>query len=472
MEQCFLAVDIGASSGRHILGSIKEGSLFFEEIYRFENGMKNKNGHLCWSTKSLFLNIIEGMKKCREIGKIPASIGIDTWGCDFVLLDENDQVVGDTVAYRDKRTTGMDDVLSRSISPEELYSRTGIQKQIFNTVYQLTAIKEKNPEMLEKARTFLMIPDYFNFLLCGKKANEYTNATTTGMVNAASKQWDRELFEKAGFPADIFLPLSTPGTVLGDLLPEIAEQVGFSCKVVLPCTHDTGSAVAALPCTDTAADGKMPLYISSGTWSLLGTEQMEPRTGEQMRALNFTNEGGYDYRFRILKNIMGLWMIQSLRKELAASHGKISFDELDGSAEKQDIPSIVDCNEQCFLAPDSMTDMVKLRCAQTGQRVPETPGELAAVVYNSLAVCYANAVKELESIFGCTYTDLYIIGGGSRSVLLNTLTAKKTGLNVHTGPSEATAIGNCLVQMISAGVFADLQEARASVKNYVALGGN
>ena len=471
MSRDFLAIDIGASSGRHFACHRTDDgkSLAFEEMFRFSNGMVKRGGHLCWELDRLFDNIIEGMKVSSQKGVIPYSVGIDTWGVDFVLLDKDDRILGDTVAYRDSRTEGMAEKAAAIISEEELYGRTGTQKQPFNTIYQLLSIKQNNPEYLEKAESFLMVPDYFNFLLTGKKSNEYTNATTTGLVDAKKKDWDRELISNLGLPEKIFMPLTMPGTLLGKVTRQVEEKIGYSCNVVVPCTHDTGSAVAALPVDD---DEAQKLYISSGTWSLLVTELKEPFITPDSRKRNYTNEGGYGYRFRFLKNIMGLWMIQSVKKELEAAAGKkIAFDDIDNDACKSRIDSLVDCNDKVFLAPSSMIQAVKDYCASHGEQVPETQGELAAVIYRSLASSYKKAVAELEELTGSRFTRLNIIGGGSKSELLNKITAEVTGLEVLTGPCEATAIGNIIVQMISAGEYKDLTEARREIKNYLLNGG-
>lgn len=463
METFFLAVDIGASSGRHIIGHKEDGKLCMKEIHRFENGMVERNGHLCWNLDILFNHIKEGMKKCLAEGITPKSVGIDTWGCDFVLLDSDKKLLGDFVAYRDSRTTGIPEKVAAIIPDSELYEATGLQKQPFNTLYQLMALKESSPELLEKAQYFLTVPDYFNYLLSGEITNEYTCASTTELVNASRMDWDYDLIKKLGLPERLFKPVTKPGTIIGKLLPSIVEEVGFNCDVIAPCTHDTGSAVAALPVCGDKKDGET-LYISSGTWSLLGTELASPEKSEKARLLNYTNEGGYEGRYRFLKNIMGLWMIQSIKKELQEREGrKIPFDELDQEAEKATIASVVDCNSSVFLAPASMIEAVQEECRKKGCQVPETKGELASVVYNSLALCYAEAVKQLGEIFKRTYTDLYIIGGGSKSLLLNKRTAEKTGLTVHTGPVEATAAGNLLVQMLTAGVFSSLEDARKCV---------
>lgn len=455
MGQYYLAVDIGASSGRHILGTVQDGKMELEEVYRFSNGMNMVDGQLCWDTKELSDQILAGMKRCGELGKIPYSVGIDTWAVDFVLLDQKNRLLGRPAGYRDERTKGMDEEVYRKIPEKELYSRTGIQKQIFNTVYQLMAVKTRTPGLLEQAESMLMIPDYFHYLLTGAKYQEYTNATTTQLVSPVTKQWDYELIERLGYPQKLFGPLSMPGTVAGSLLPEIQAVTGYDCKVVLPATHDTASAVLAVPSWE-----EDMLYISSGTWSLMGTERPEADCREESRSHNFTNEGGYDFRFRYLKNIMGLWMIQSVKRELEKEY---SFAELCELASKETIASLVDCNDDRFLAPDSMIDAVKGFCAMTGQQVPETPGELAAVIYNSLAKCYGDTVEELEELTGKQYRQIHIVGGGSNADYLNALTARRTKRTVYAGPGEATAIGNLAAQMIAAGEFSGIKEARAAV---------
>lgn len=458
MEQYYLAVDIGASSGRHILGHVKQGRMVLEEIYRFPNGMKQMDGQLCWDVEELFSHIISGMKKCRELGKIPVSLGIDTWAVDYVLLDEQDRIVGNVVGYRDGRTKGMDDLVYDSISFDELYERTGIQKQIFNTIYQFMAVKRQHPEYLEKAKTMLMIPDYFHYRLTGEKKQEYTNATTTQLVNPKTNTWDYELIKKLGYPLEWFGELSMPGTLAGELTEEIQNQVGYQCKVVLPATHDTGSAVLAVPSNE-----ENMLYISSGTWSLMGTERKEADCSLESMRHNFTNEGGYEYRFRYLKNIMGLWMIQSVKKELASMGQDYSFGEICDMASKEQISSLVDCNDQVFLAPESMIQAVKDFCRKEGQQVPETPAQLGAVIYNSLAKCYGQTIEELEQAAKVHYSQIHIVGGGANADYLNQLTAKYTNRPVYAGPTEATAIGNLAAQMIRAGEYSGLTEAREAI---------
>ncbi len=456
MEKYYLAIDIGASSGRHMLASMKDGRMQLEEVYRFPNGMDNKNGTLCWDVERLFTEIKNGLKKCKEIGKIPVSMGIDTWGVDYVLLDKDNKILGDTVGYRDSRTEGMDEKVYETISQNDLYARTGIQKQIFNTVYQLMAVKESHPEYLEQAESILMIPDYFHFLLTGVKKNEYTNATTGQLISPKTNDWDYELIDMLGYNSRMFQPVSMPGTVVGEFTKEVQDEVGFNCTVVLPATHDTGSAVLAVPTNDDDA-----VYISSGTWSLMGIERKEADCSMESMKANFTNEGGYDHRFRYLKNIMGLWMIQSVKKEFTED---LSFAEICKMASKETISSIVDCNDDCFLAPESMIEAVQKFCRDTNQQVPETVGEISSVIYNSLAKCYGDTVEEIENITGKNYSTIYVVGGGSNAGYLNELTAKYTGRKVSAGPSEATAIGNIIVQLLHDGVFADLPEARNCVK--------
>ena len=455
MERYYLAVDIGASGGRHMLAHMEDGKLILEEIYRFQNGMTEKDGELCWDVDSLFAEIKTGMKKCAQEGKIPVSMGIDTWAVDFVLLDKQNQRIGNVVAYRDKRTDGVDNRVYRIIPEERLYERTGIQKQKFNTIYQLMALRQMKAEYLESAQKLLLIPDYFHFLLTGVAATEYTNATTTQLVDPNTKNWDMGLIEKLNFRGDIFQEIRLPGTELGYLTEEMQAEVGFNCKVVLPATHDTASAVMAVP-----AAGDDVLYISSGTWSLLGTELPEANCSKESRMRNFTNEGGYAYRFRYLKNIMGLWMIQSVKREIG---GELSFGEICEMASKEKITSLVDCNDERFLNPENMTKEVQKACKESGQQVPGGLAQTAAVIYQSLANCYAEAIEGLEVVTGKHYEKIHIVGGGANADYLNSLTAKTTKKQVLAGPVEATATGNVMAQMIADGVWRNLQDARACI---------
>ena len=473
MQPYYLAIDIGASSGRHILGSVQEGKIVLEEIRRFDNKQVRQNGHDCWDMDNLWNGIVDGLKACKALGKIPATVGIDTWAVDYVLLDRDGRQLGDAVAYRDKRTERMDKVVESIVSPTELYAKTGIQKQIFNTIYQLTALKQEHPEQLEQAESLMMIPDWFNYRLTGVKKQEYTNASSTNLVNAAEKVWDIELIERLGLPTKLFGELSMPGTVVGELTEEMREIVGFNTTVILPATHDTGSAFLAVPARDESA-----VYLSSGTWSLLGVENEKPITSEASRLQNFTNEGGAWYRFRYLKNIMGLWMIQSIRRELNGvayvagkeskyASGRIhSFPDLIAEAQSAaDFPSVVDANNDSFLAPDSMIDAIKAYCEKSGQPAPQTVGEIMQCVYRSLSKCYRDAIAGLSALTGKTYASVNIVGGGCQDMYLNQMTANATGLPVYAGPVEGTAIGNLIVQMIAAKEFDSLQEARDAIKN-------
>ena len=453
MNTYYLAVDIGASSGRHILGWMENGKILLEEIYRFPNGTALKNGHQCWDHEGLFTHIVAGLKKAKEIGKVPSYLGIDTWGVDFLLLDKDGSVIGDSVGYRDKRTEGMDAEVYKLIPEAELYARTGIQKQLYNTVYQLMALKTQNPEQLEAAETFLMMPDYLNYRLTGVAHQEYTNATTAQLVNIETGEWDLELLEKLGYPTKLFQnKLSMPGEVVGKLSPEIVSEIGYDLTVIHPASHDTGSAVLAVP---TNSDNVA--YLSSGTWSLMGIERLIPDSSEKACAHNFTNEGGVDHRFRFLKNIMGLWIIQSIRKELG---GKYSFAELcDMATALGDTPYRIDVNDHSFLAPDSMMDAIRAYC-----KAPEMPlDHMLVAVYRGLAECYAETIREITEMSGKAPDALHIIGGGSKDDYLNELTAKALDIPVYAGPTEATAIGNLLAQMIGTGVFSSIAEARETV---------
>lgn len=459
MKKYYLAVDIGASSGRHILAHMEQGRIVLEEMHRFPNQMFEKDGELCWDVEQLFREIKVGMRACADAGKIPVSIGVDTWGVDFVLLDADGGRVGNAVAYRDKRTDGADEWVYQVVPEQELYHRTGIQKQNFNTIYQLMALQRKKREELGQAKALLMIPDYFHYLLTGIMASEYTIATTSQLVNPGTKKWDMELIRALGFNGEIFQEIRQPGSILGELKEGIRKEVGFNCKVVLPAEHDTASAVMAVPaCGEEVGEGI--LYISSGTWSLLGTELSTADCSEQSRIYNFTNEGGYGCRFRYLKNIMGLWMIQSVKREIGAGY---SFAEICAMAEGRKIASVVDCNAQRFLNPGNMTQEIQKACEESGQQVPQNLAETAAVIYRSLAICYAQAVWKLEGLTGKQFSQIHVIGGGSNADYLNRLTAQAAGMCVLAGPTEATATGNAVAQMIADGVWEDLGKARECV---------
>ncbi len=463
----YLAIDIGASSGRHIVGSVVDGKITLEEVYRFDNRQVRVNGHDCWDLEGLVASVKSGIAAAKEKYTID-SIGIDTWGVDFVLLDASGQLCCDPVAYRDARTAGADaEIESQVISFEELYARTGIQKASYNTIYQLWALKKERPEQLAQAAHFLMVPEYLTYRLTGKIVHEYTESSTTALLDAVKKDWDYDLIEKLGLPTRIFGRLEMPGTIAGDY-----EGI----PVVLPAMHDTGSAYLAVPARDDKA-----VYLSSGTWSLLGVENEEAITTPASCAANFTNEGGAWGRYRYLKNIMGSWIIQSIRRELngvsyvegkgrEASEAALatltdyepsktySFDDLErASRAAEAFTETFDVQDARFMNPPSMIGAV-LSLAS-----PKTVGELMQCVYSSLALCYATAIRNLSKVTGKTYTSLNIVGGGSKDKYLNELTARATGLEVLTGPTEGTAIGNLIVQMIAGGEFADLAAARQAI---------
>lgn len=450
----YLSIDIGASSGRHILSSVQNGKLVLEEVYRFENGMTQKDGHLVWEYEKLFSNIIAGLKECKKLDKIPVSVGIDTWGVDYALIDADGKVIGDVYAYRDGRTEEPIKKVHEIIPFETLYKRTGSQFQIYNTIYQLYT--DKLSGKLDKAERFLMMPDFFNYLLTGVMKNEFTNASTTGLMSAKTRDWDMETVKELGLPEKLFKELSDPATLVGNLKPEIAKEIGYDLKVVLPATHDTASAVMAVP------EIGQPLYISSGTWSLLGIESPVAISTEEALKENFTNEGGYERSTRFLKNIMGLWMIQCVRREYNKKYSWGDFVTL--SKEVKDFDSIVDVNDNSFLAPVSMIEAIKDYCRKTGQKVPETPGEIALCVYDSLAVCYKRAVETVERVTGYKFDTIHIVGGGCQNAYLNELTAKRTGRRVVAGPVEATAIGNALSQLLYDGAVKNINEAKELVK--------
>ena len=468
----YLAIDIGASSGRHILGRVEDGKILLEEVFRFENSQVRQDGHDCWDIDKLVDSVKAGIDEAMKKAEI-ASIGLDTWGVDFVLLDENGDRCSDAVAYRDTRTAGADAEIEKEVlSFSDLYRRGGIQKTSFNTIYQLWALKKEHPEQLARAEHFLMVPEYINYRLTGKIVHEYTDSSTTALLDAAKKDWDFGLIEKLGLPKRIFGKLEMPGATVG-------EYKGV--KVVLPALHDTGSAYLAVPARDDQA-----VYLSSGTWSLLGVENDRPITNKVAELANFTNEGGAWGRYRFLKNIMGLWMIQSIRRELngvkyvegkdgeatAEALAKLtdyekgrqySFGDLSNIARGENTYNVlVDVNEQRFMNPDSMIGEVMKAASESG-RAPTTVGELMQCVYKSLADCYADAIRNLSEITGKSYTSLNIVGGGCQDLYLNALTAEATGLEVFAGPIEGTAIGNLIVQMIAGGEFKDLAEARKAI---------
>ncbi len=445
----YLAVDIGASSGRHILGHLENGQIKLEEIYRFENGMKKVDGHLIWDTEELFSNVVAGLKECASLGIVPQSVAIDTWGVDYVLLDKELKELAPVFAYRDARTEGVPEKVDAIIPRQKLYERTGIQSQNFNTIYQLMCDKESGK--LDKAAHILMIPEYLAYRLSGVLSNEYTVASTSGLVGAHSKQWDTELMDMLGINSDIFKPLSKSGTVLGKFLPQLAKEIGFDTNVLLAAGHDTASAIAAIPIDEGG------MYISSGTWSLVGVENKVPVTNENALSANFTNEGGVEYRYRFLKNIMGMWLFQNIRKELDK---KFTYDQMMQMAMDSKFTQTVDVTDSCFNAPDSMIDAFKTKLGMPDLDI----ADVLSCVYHSLAKSYKECVEQIERLSGNTIPSIQIVGGGSKDRYLNSLTSKYTGKIVYTGLTEATALGNILTQLMSDESIT-LTEVRQIVKN-------
>ena len=426
----FLAIDIGASSGRHIVGWKEEGVIHTKEVYRFPNGVREENGHLTWDVRKLFSGVIMGLLEAFRAYPRIESLSIDTWGVDYVLL-KGDEEVYPVYAYRDSRTEAVIPQVHEKISFSELYRHTGCQFQPFNTVYQL--YDEKVNGRLEGVTDMLMMPEYLMWKLCGFKVREYTNATTMGMVNAKTSEFDMEIVGTLGYPKHLFQKLSQPGTVLGMLRPDIAKAVGGNCKVVLCATHDTGSAVEGIP-----MEGNHP-YISSGTWSLLGVKTPKPITDAGSETANYSNEGGVGYN-RYQKNNMGMWLVNELQRELCPD---MKFSEIVKLAEESLCEKIVDANAPEFLAPKSM----KIAFNQATGNALATIGDYFRCAYRSLAVSYKQAIDELEANTGCSYEKLYIVGGGAKNRFLNHLTEEATGKNVIALPIEATALGNLKIQM-------------------------
>lgn len=447
MHTYYLAIDIGASSGRHILSHIENERLVLEEIYRFENNLVKSKDGLVWDIENLFSNVLNGIKKCKEIGKIPKSIAIDTWGVDYVLLDENKQEIKPCYCYRDSRTNAVIDEVESLVSPARLYEKTGIQKQNFNTIYQLYA--DKKSGRLQNAKYFLMMPEYLSFKLTGEIKNEYTNATTTGLVNAKAKTWDTDIIYALGLTEVLLPPLSLPSSLVGELSDDIQKAVGFNCAVLFAPSHDTASAVCACPMADN------DLYISSGTWSLIGTEITEPILNDNARQLNFTNEGGIDYRFRFLKNYMGMWLFQNIRRNLNKS---MTYDEIMSLAKNCSEYKYFDVNDSTLVAPKNMIDAI-------GKLIgSDDLGLILNSAYHSLAKSYSEAVTEIEAVTGKQFDAIHIVGGGCQDKYLNTLTRDYTGKSVTAGPVEATATGN-IVSQIMHDKKISLAAARDLIKN-------
>ena len=450
-----LAFDFGASNGRAIVGDFDGKQLKMEVIHRFPNSPVEKDGGLYWDFEKLFGEVKEALTKCGDV----ESIGVDTWGVDFGLLDKDGKLLRDPRNYRDDYSKPMVAVAQERVGKSELYKKTGIQTMNFNTLFQLLAVAEKEPELMEKVDTFLFMPDLVNYMLTGEKAVEYTIASTSQMVNAMSRDWDFDIIEKAGLNKDIFLPVKKTGETVGELKPEFNHP---GVKVIAVGSHDTASAVVSVPFENYGSEA----YISSGTWSLMGLELDEPVLNEVSEKFDVTNEGGVGGKIRYLKNIMGLWIIQQCRAQWKKEGDELSFDEMSELAENA-TPHIayIDPDDELFTPPGDMPSRIVEYCKKTGQYVPQTKGEILRVAMESLVFKYRNTLEALEEIAGNRIDTIHIIGGGSQDELICRFAASASGRTITAGPVEATAIGNMMVQLMALGQVKSLEEIREVVKN-------
>ena len=458
MSKC-LSLDCGASSCRLIGTELKDETLLMREIIRMENGPEQEGGRLVWPLDRLYAHAVEGLRKAGAEGAHYDSIGVDAWGVDYVLLNENNRPLSPPVAYRDDRTSGMiERFVGAWLTKERIYEKTGIQFLPFNTLYQLYAQTLSEPELLARTRRFLFISDYFHFLLSGTMAIEKTMASTSQMWNLHDNCWDPDLVGALALPSEAFLPPVDPGTEVGGLSPTLCEKTGLNVmRVIAPASHDTASAVLAVP-----AEGDDWAYLSSGTWSLLGVETKTPITGLEALNANWTNEGGYGGTFRFLKNITGMWIIQEIARNLG---GRYSFSELADMAKAEPgFVSLIDPNDARFFSPSNMVAEITCYCRETGQVVPEKPGSLVRCAYDSLSLLYRKTISDLCALSGKDIKVLHVVGGGSQADFLNQLTASVTGTLVLAGPVEATALGNALAQFLTTGAISSLAEARTLIR--------
>jgi rhamnulokinase len=464
-KQVYLAIDLGAESGRVIAGLWNGKALALEEIHRFPNGPVLIGDTLRWDVLRLWNEIQNGLAlAAKKFGKRIVSVGADTWGVDFVLLDKYDEMLGQPFAYRDARTNGIMEQAFKIVPRAEIFAQTGLQFMQFNTLFQLLALKRTSPDLLDAADVLLTMPDFLHWCLCGSRVVEFTNGSTTQCLHALKRDWATGLLKKFGLPRRIFPEIVPPGTKLGVLRPSLAAKTGLGkMRVVAPPTHDTGSAVAGVP---TANTGKANwAYISSGTWSLMGVEvqraSLTPRTAE----LNLTNEGGVDGTYRLLKNIMGLWLVQQCKRSFDAAGRKFEYAELARlAAEAKPLRSIVDPDDSRFLNPPDMPKAIQSFCRETGQPVPKTAGELVRCAYESLALKYREVLGWLEELTDERIEVIHIVGGGSQSKVLNQFAADACQRPVVTGPVEATAMGNLLTQVRASGELASLADMRAVIR--------
>ena len=464
-SRSFLAFDMGAESGRAIVGAFDGGSLKLVEVHRFPNRPVRVGPHLYWNALALWDEIQTGLRKAAaQFGHI-ASVGVDTWGVDFALLDEHDELVGNPHHYRDARTDGMMEAAFRRVSRERIFESTGIQFMQLNTLYQLLAMAQSDAPALRIARTFLMMPDVFHHWLTGCKVCEFSNATTTQCYDPRVGDWARGLLGALGIPAHFLPPIVPPGAELGSLLPTLARALGADglrkTRVIAPATHDTGSAVAAVP-----TSAERYAFISSGTWSLLGAVVGRPVITPQALQFNFTNEGGVRGTFRLLKNIMGLWLVQECRRRWASPSGELMpYDELFGLAEQAPpLVTLIDPDDAAFLHPDDMPAAIADYCRRAGQPVPDSRGAMVRCILESLALKYRYTLDQLQALLGYAVEVIHVVGGGSQNAGLCQFTADACGVPVVAGPAEATAVGNLSVQMMALGELASIDEARQVIR--------
>ncbi len=453
----YLAFDFGAESGRAVLAHLQSGILTTEEVHRFPNEPVEYSGSLHWDVARLWFEVKKALSRLGEVEL--AGIGVDAWGVDYALLGESGELLENPYHYRDRRTEGvMEEVLTK-VSREDIYEATGIQFMPINTLYQLFTARRQTPKLLDAAKYLLTIPDLFNYWLTGNAVCEFTNATTTQMADPVKRNWAAGLMQRLELPAHLPAPIVEPGSILGPLLPDIAGHTSLAgTSVIAPACHDTGSAVAAIAARDGTA------FLSSGTWSLLGTELDSPVITPDALRLNFTNEGGVNGTTRLLKNVMGLWMLQGCRQSWAAQGRKYEYRELIELASREtSFRHLVDPDDESFLRPADMLTAVDKFCTRTHQPVPREPGTYVRAVLESLAFKYRFVLRNLEHVSAKRIEQIHIIGGGSKNRLLNQLTADATGRRVLAGPVEATALGNVAVQILATGGAASLKEVRAIV---------
>jgi rhamnulokinase len=464
-QQVYLGVDLGAESGRVMAGLWNGKKMQLEEIHRFANGGIAIADTLRWNTLGLWGEIQTGLTAAaKKFGKSVVSVGVDTWGVDFALLSKSGELLGLPYHYRDARTRGMMQKVLARVPREEIFSETGLQFMEINTLFQLLALQKNSPELLAAAETLLLMPDFLHFCLSGARVCEFTIATTSQCVNPKKRAWATDLLDKLGLPAKIFPDIVPPGTHIGHLRPGLAERTGLGAiAVVAPAAHDTGSAVAGVPTKNTGKPNWA--YLSSGTWSLLGVEVPDALLSHRVLELNLTNEGGVDGTYRLLKNIMGMWLLQQCRRAFAEKGGDYSYEQLVQMAgEAGAFRSLVNPNDDRFLNPPDMPKAIQDFCRETGQPIPENEGQIVRCVLESLALIYATVLDGLEELVGTKIEVVHVVGGGSRNKVLNAFTASACGRPVVAGPVEATVLGNLLVQARSHGEIQSLADIRSAVR--------